>query len=137
MSYESRVFIVLRHELNNPITDEPYVNALPVAEFDLCCMGRDNEKFFDAFKTEVDFDLYLPGFDADENEVILPTRTDCYDEHLKYATLEDLLAALKSSERREHYRRLPPLIAALKAFIASKDEWGDRGGELIAVHYGY
>ena len=132
MGYESKVFIVERHYFPKRENFPEWISASVIAEFDLSKMGYDNEEFFDAFKREIDYTIYMPVCDNDGNETIAPVDEDCYGKHMKYATLPELISALKICEKRDHYRRLPPLIAMLKAFNAN--EWD---GELQAVHYGY
>lgn len=130
MGYESKIYIVERHDA--PWWDTG-ASAEVIANFDLCNMGYSNTEFYNAFKTETDYGLYMPTCDAEGNEVMDYVYKDCYGAHLKSGTLEDVLRALEICEERDHYRRLPPVIAALKQFIAEKDEWGD----LQVVHYGY
>ena len=130
MGYESKIYIVERHDAS---WTETGASALVIASYDLCKMGYDAQEFFGAFTKETDYGLYMPVCDADGNETMGYVYEDCYGDHLKSGELETVLSALESCEAREHYRRLPPAIAMLKAFIADKDAWGD----LQVVHYGY
>lgn len=132
MGYESKIYIVERSEYENRITGEKEVSALKIADFDLCCMGYENA-FYSVFNREIDFDMYLPGVNADGEEVITATREDCYGERMKMCDLSALLDVLRKYEAKEHYRRLPPLIAMLQAFVDGAGEWG----ELKAVRYAH
>lgn len=125
MGYESKIIIVNRSQYTPAI-----INALVVAQYDLCNMGYKNTEFYDVFKNEIDYDLYLPNGDE-----IHPTRMDCYGKHMKSADIGELIAALKTCEAREHYRRIPPLIAMLESFDLS--EWNSEYHRLEAVHYAY
>lgn len=137
MGYESKIYIVERHEINKrfdgaPI-DPPIVNALVVASYDLCKMGYSNTEFFDAFRNEIDYTLWLPGCDDYGNETMTDVDEDCYGEHMKSADIDELIEALKICEQRDRYRRIPPLVAMLEAFAAEREQWD----ELQVVHYGY
>lgn len=139
MGYESKIFVVDRLAISKNIKGEPInppiVSALIVASYDLCDMGGEKwaAEFYAAFKKEIDYTLYVPSVDDEGKEVVEGRNTDMYGDHMKAATLDDLIRALTICERREHYRRIPPLIALLSALSADKEEWG----ELQAVHYGH
>ena len=132
MGLESKVFVVQRKEFEKRGNRPAWVSASVIAEFDLCKMGWGNQEFFKAFKREIDFTIYLPTCDEEGNETVSAVNEDCYGEHMKSAELSVLISALETIEARDHYRRLPPLIAMLKAF--NDDEWD---GELQAVLYNY
>ena len=137
MGYESKIFIVSRNELK--YTDGmPFVNAIIEVEYDLDKVGWKNIKTLtSAFKREIDYTLFLPGCDNEGNERIVETDKDCYGDHMRAATLPDLIETIKALEQAEHYRLYPPLLAMLEAFNAEVEagEWD--GNELQAVHYGY
>lgn len=139
MGYESKVIIVERNEFTKNFRgeplDKPIVNAITVAEYDLCKMGYDNQTFFNAFKREIDYDIFLPGVDETGDECMMMMHEDCYGEHMKSADIGELVKALRACEAREHYRRIPPLIAMLESF--NLDEWNTEHCRLEAVHYGY
>lgn len=132
MGYESKIYIVNRSTYKNPKTEKTLISALEIASFDLCVMGN-NSAFYGVFDREIDFDMYMPGVDEQGREIMEFTRFDCYGEHLKMCELSALLDVLKQAEEKEHYRRLPPLIAMLQAFIDGAGEWGD----LRAVRYAH
>ena len=139
MGYESKVYIVERHEHNKTVggepIDPPIINSIVLASYDLCKMGGMDfaPEFYNAFKKEIDYKLWLPSFDDYGNETTADVDEDCYGEHMKSANIDELIEALKVCEQRDHYRRIPPLVAMLEAFAAEKDEWN----ELQVVHYGY
>ena len=108
MGYESRVYIIRRGEIERS-EENIYVYSEKIAEYNLCCMP-DAPDFFGAFRTEIDYDLYLPGCDNDGNECIVATREDKYGQHMKSADISEVIAALERVEANDHYRRLPPLI---------------------------
>lgn len=126
MGYESRLFIVEKSDYKN------FESGIVIAEYDLCKMGYANDEFFRAFTREIGYTIFLPTCDSDGNEIMDFLDEDRYGEHMKAASIPVLLSALEAVEARSHYRRLPPLIAMLKAFDAS--EWD---GELEVVHFGY
>lgn len=137
MGYESKILLVNRHEsktrFDGTTLERPIINAEIVAEYDLCKMGCQAQEFYAAFRREIDYTLFLPGVDANGDERIMEKDEDMYGDHLKSANIEELLAALKACEERDHYRRLPPLIAMLETLANMRDEWP----VLEAVHYGY
>ena len=137
MGYESKIYIVERYTGKNATTGEDYANGIIVASYDLCKAGYNNHEFYEAFRTPIDYTLWLPTFDKDGNEVMGEVDEDCYGEHLKSADLLELLDALNIAEEREHYRRFPPLIAMIEALVDARDDWDDANSTLQAVHFGY
>ena len=139
MGYESKIYIVERVEHKTNIYGEPiknpHVGAIIVAEYDLCKMGWKNEEFYQCFNKNIDYTLWVLGCDEHGNEVGMAVDTDCYGEHLKSARIDKLISALQVCEEREHYRRIPPLIAMLESFDLR--EWNDDSTRLEAVHFGY
>lgn len=123
MGYESRLYVVGRFEGR-------YVLASVIAEYDLCKMGGESyaPEFYKAFKREIDYPIYVDDEERYE---------DCYGDKLKAADLDELIAALTAVEQREHYRRIPPLVAMLTALSLSRDEWETDYTRLEVVHYGY
>ena len=132
MGYESKIYIVERSEYTDKKTGKLYVSALKIASCDLCVMGN-NSAFYGVFDRPIDFDMFLPGVDEHGREIMEFSRSDCYGETLKMCDLPALLDVLKQAEAREHYRRLPPLIAMLQAFVDGAEEWG----KLKAVRYAH
>lgn len=66
MSYESRIFIVERHE------HKTWVYGNEIARFDLCKMGYymfDGKSFRDLFKKEIDFDLNINVEDKEHYDI--------------------------------------------------------------------
>lgn len=132
MGYESKVIIVERKEFPRDGERSSWVSAIPVAEYDLCKLGWENQAIYNkAFRREIDYRLWMPSVDKDGNEIMADVNEDGYGDHLKAAELPELISALEKIAERDNYWRLPPLISMLKAFAAS----GVNG--LEAVHYGY
>lgn len=136
MGYESKIYIVERVEWKN-VFGEKIVTGMIVATFDLCNVGYNNRKFFNAFRNEIDYGLYLPGIDDYGNEALICQRKDCYGDWMKSADISEVIDALKEAEQREHYRRFPPVIAMLEAFRDELADWNSGGCTLQVVHYGY
>jgi hypothetical protein len=132
MGYESRLFIVDRKSINQK-NKPPYVFGEKIAEFDLCKMGYDRidgKTFTDNFKIDLDFDVYSDDYCPDcGNEINISI--DRYGEKCKGAKVETVIGWLEKYEQQDHYRRIPPVLAFLKAL--QPDEWQ----ELIVVHFGY
>ena len=137
MGYESTVFIVERSVFPGRGNVPASVSGLVIAEYDLSKVGYVNDEFFGAFKREIDYKLYLPSCDEEGREVMEFLDEDCYGEHMKAASIPDLISALRICEQRDHYRRIPPLIALLESFDKNADEWNNGCSTLEAVHYGY
>lgn len=138
MGYESRVFVIERHEYDMP-NGSKWVFGDELARFDLSKMGYeivDNKYFSDVFKTEIDFDLHDIGEDPNAEEYNEEDyRFDRYGAHCKWATIDQVLHWLENSEvlQVEHYRRAVMLYDALKMFKAHEADFG----QLVVVHYGY
>ena len=123
MGYESRVLIMDRKEVPPSAVSQKHAYADPIAKFDMGVMGYGYHRHFrEIFTNPIDFDLW------DGSSM---TRTDRYGEAVMYCTLPELLAELERREANTHYRRVPPLIAYVKAL--HPEEWDG----LIAVHYGH
>jgi len=132
MGYESRLFIVNRKSIKKK-NKPPYIYGSKIAEFDLCKMGYDriNGKMFsEIFNIDLDFEIFsddcCPDCGAEINLSI-----DRYGEKCKGAKIETVIGWLEAFEQRDHYRRIPPILAYLKAL--QPDEWA----ELLVIHYGY
>lgn len=131
MGYESKVYIVERKEWQNEKTGKKTVFGDVVAVFDLSKMGGPGiaQEFYGAFKRPIDYEITV-NVDGDTIE---PSNVDRYGEHMRAADIKELIDALAESEKREHYRRIPPLCAMLGAFLLNAGEWEG----LEAVHFGY
>ena len=142
MGYESKVLIVEKKEIETG-SGEPIVYANIIAEYDLCKMGWRADPFYKAFKTPIEYKLYLPGADEQGNEMIVETDEDCYGEHMKAASLPELADALRKINDEDPYRRIPPLLAMVEAFCENIEEWREKSEvrgvktQIEAVHFGY
>lgn len=121
MGYESRIFIVERHEHKMP-SGANWVFAEKIAVINMCKMGYDNG-FHELFSTPIDYKIFIDG----DTE----TDTDCYGEHMKYAKPDDVIRWLKRAIKKDGYRRMPVLLGLLNGF--KEGQWAD----LQVVHYGY
>lgn len=122
MGYESRLYVVEKSDIRND-TDKRYAKV--VAMFDMC-------KFYalsDILTKQKETDCYIYADDGNTKIV-----KDRYDEKLTEASIPFVISILeKILEGGETYRRIYPLLNALKAFDEQKDKWGD----MVVLHYGY
>ena len=121
MSYESRIFVVERNEIENR-DGTSYVYAEKIADVKMCSMYNG---FRDIFDKEVDYELYI---DSGEKS----TSTDMYGDKMKYTDVQTVIDYLeKLIDSGETYRRLSLLLGMLKGIGTS--QWND----IQVVHYGY
>lgn len=137
MGYESKIIVVERTEHQLP-NGEPWVFGSEIARFDLSKMGYESvsgKMFREIFETPIDFNLYNVRY-IDENEPNLDPeefRTDCYGEHCKYASLDEVLSWLSKSETSKEYRRAKLFFAFLQNLKNSEASFS----EIAIVHFGY
>lgn len=112
MAYESRIYIVNYRS----------GYAETVMKFNLCEMGNENG-FRSLFKEPIDFEIFVDSNTA--------TDTDKYGDRIKEGDLQEVIAWLEAWPETKTYRRVPPFLAALKAF--DPGEWEN----LKILHYGY
>lgn len=122
MAYESRIYLVDVHHMGEAKSGRVFF-AETIAVFNLSSMGYGNG-WSGLFTTPVDFGIYAENGNDKFCE-------DRYGDHLKSADFDKVIAWLESAEKRDHYRRIPPLLGILKGF--DRREWED----LQIVHYGY
>lgn len=135
MGYESKIVIMDRHEYKKPNGDK-WIFALEISTFDLSKMGYEKANghtFHDIFKTPIDFDLYIQNEDANNVYPAEYWREDCYGEHCKYTTIENVIAWLEQSKTAKTYRRAKLLLNCLYSFRDIQNEFT----QLCVVHYGY
>lgn len=134
MGYESRLFIINRHETQ--FSDgSNWVWGQKLAEIELCCMGHSkNYVYFNSiFKTPIDFNLY--EIEDKEEYTDEDYRMDIYGSHCCYTSIDEVIKYLESRiEEGETYWRLKPAIATLKAW---KNENTGLTVEPIVVHWGH
>lgn len=121
MGYESRIIIAEKHSFNlDDGTEEVYSNTL--ADMKLSKMWKG---FTSLFTKTVDWKIY------GDNDIDLTT--DCYGDTCTYTDdIESIIEFLEKCEQKEHYRRVTPALAMLKAYAAENWE-----GKLVVIHYGY
>lgn len=134
MGYESRIIVAEKCEARyNELYakakgKETYVFSLTLADMKLSRMPYDFPKIF---TNEVDWELLGEGFEMNSEKELNITE-DSYGDICRYTDLETVIKYLENAEAEEHYRRLTPAIAMLKAYAAEK--WDN---PLIVIHYGY
>lgn len=123
MGYESKLYIVERGSLKD---DDGKTYARVLAMFDMCKMGY---HFVEMFEKETD--LYFYGSDGNTRIV-----EDMYGDPIREANVEDVIDYLEEAvENGENYRRIFPLLAALKTFYEQKED--GRWDKLAVLHFGY
>lgn len=121
MSYESRVFVVNRNEIEHG-DGTSFIYAEQIADIKMSCMCGGFTKLFDK---KVDYDLYIDNGDE-------ATQTDKYGDIMTFTdckTVIDYLENLIASG--ENYRRLTLLLGLLKGI--NEEQWDN----IQIVHYGY
>lgn len=124
MSYESRVFVVQRHECGKDL-----VLGFEIAQVDMSKAGD----FKKIFTTPIDFEIRSLATD-DEDADILVTE-DKYGKPLTYAPVGDVIKWLEEKIAKDPYRRYRLLYNLLKELTT--DEWSDVRDELVVAHYGH
>ena len=126
MGYESRIYIV--EKTNCSYTEENGMKyARVLAMFDV-------SKFYelaDWFSNKPATKHYIYADDGD-TEIV----EDRYGDTLKEASVKEVIDRIEriiGIENEEDYRRIFPLLAALKAFESYGNQWDD----IAVLHYGY
>lgn len=121
MGYESRIFIAEKYS-NKRVDGTEYICSIRLADMKLSRMPNG---FTNLFTKTVDWKI------CGDNDVDLTT--DCYGDTCTYTDdIESIIEFLEKCEQKEHYRRVTPALAMLKAYAAENWE-----GDLIVIHYGY
>ena len=121
MSYESRIFVVERNEIENR-DGTSYVYAEKIADIKMSAMPI---SFANLFTKDIDYTLYIDSGEHDTN-------TDMYGIVMKYTDVQTVIDYLENLiDSGETYRRLPLLLGMLKGIDTS--QWND----IQIVHYGY
>lgn len=124
MGYESKLYIV--EKSNCSYTEE---NGMKYAEV---LAMFDVSKFYalaDWFSNKPSTKHYIYADDGDTQIV-----EDRYGDTLKEASVKEVVEKLERIvENGEDYKRIFPLLAALKAFESHSNQWGD----IAVLHYGY
>ena len=124
MGYESRIYIV--EKTNCSYTEENGMKyARVLAMFDV-------SKFYelsDWFRNKPATKHHIYADDGDTQII-----EDRYGDTLKEASVEEVIDRLERIvENGNDYRRIFPLLAALKVFEEQSIHWGD----IAVLHYGY
>ena len=122
MGYESKLYII---EKTNCVEENGMKYARVLAMFDV-------SKFYelaDWFRNKPATKHYI--YADDGNTQIIEDR---YGDTLKEASVEEVIEKLERIvEDGEDYRRIFPLLAALKVFEEQSNHWGN----IAVLHYGY
>ena len=124
MGYESKIYIV--EKTNCSYSKENGMKyARVLAMFDV-------SKFYelsDWFRNKPDTKHYIYADDGDTQII-----EDRYGDTLKEASVKEVIDRLERIvENGIDYRRIFPLLAALKAFETQSNQWGN----IAVLHYGY
>ena len=126
MGYESKIYIIEKTKYSWD-EDNGMKYARVLTMFDV-------SKFYelsDWFRNKPATKHYIYADDGD-TEII----EDRYGDTLKEASVEEVVNRLErivAVENEVDYRRIFPLLAALKAFETQSNQWGD----IAVLHYGY
>ena len=124
MGYESRIYVIEKTSYSWA-EENGMKYARVLAMFDV-------SKFYelsDWFSNKPATNHYIYADDGD-TEII----EDRYGDTLKEASVKEVIDKLERMvENGEDYRRIFPLLAALKAFESHSNQWDD----IAVLHYGY
>ncbi len=124
MGYESKIYII---EKTNCVEENGMKYARVLAMFDA-------SKFYelaDWFSNKPSTKHYIYADDGDTQII-----EDRYGDTLKEASVEEVIDRLERIVEAENgidYRRIFPLLAALKVFEEQSNHWGN----IAVLHYGY
>ena len=129
MGYESKIYIIEKTKYSwDEENGMKYARVL--AMFDLAMF--DVSKFYelsDWFRNKPATKHYIYADDGDTQII-----EDRYGDTLKEASVEDVIDRLERIvENGKDYKRIFPLLAALKAFESHSNQWGN----IAVLHYGY
>lgn len=123
MGYESKLYIVQKYDITDDEIGKKYAEVLAV--FNMCKFPD----LSDILTKQKETDCYIYADDGNTRIV-----EDKYDEKLTEASIPFVISTLeKILDGGENYRRIYPLLNALRAFDEQKDKWG----ELAVLNYGY
>lgn len=123
MGYESKLYIVEKSSLTPDKDGKRYADV--IAMFNM----RKFYELSDVLGEQKETDCYI--FADDGNTKILEDR---YDQKLTESSIPFVISILERIlQDGKDYRRIYPLLNALKAFDEQKDKWGD----IVVLHYGY
>ena len=124
MGYESKLYVVEKPNLKY-IDNDGMVYCQIIAMLDLCRFPA----LSDRLAAYPDTKCYF--YADDGNTKVL---SDNYGDALKEIPLADVINTLETELKKgETYRRIYPVLAALKSLEEHKDQWR----EVVVLHYGY
>ena len=127
MGYESRIFVVSKSEMPNPLVGEGSVWAELIAMYNMSCVDW---SLYDAIiaNGKPTNCYFYNGFETD-------VREDKYGKPLTEIPLHTFVESLEEITAKSDYRRYLPLLSMLKTFDErNESEWNN---ELVILHYGY
>ena len=123
MGYESKLFIVRKTSLYDRKSDKVWAEV--IASFDMCKYPP----LADLMRRKPVTDCYIYADDGDTR-----IDEDRYGDELRESSITDVIKVLEEDIKcGNEYRRIFPLLEALKVFNAENEQWGD----LAVLHYGY
>ena len=125
MGYESKIFVIEKSSYAD--IKEKLHFAPCIAMFDLGKMNYAGA-FHKLFTSETARNTMYYIYEGNEGLI-----KDCYDHELTEATLPETIEALEKDLSVDYYRRISPVVTALKAYNDNQKDWG----ELAVLHYGY
>lgn len=121
MGYESKIIVARKCSVERE-NAEPYIFSLELARMNLSKAGGIEKIFNEPVTWRIHSD------DDDEYDIT----EDKYGDTCRCTDIQTVIDWLEKAEAKEHYRRLAPALAMLRAYAA--ETWGD---PLIVIHYGY
>jgi len=119
MGYESRAYLVALHRYGKKV-----IWAEDVAKIDLSKMGYGNG-WRELFKRDIDYKLY-----ADDRNTQFDT--DCYGEHMKAASVDDVIKWLEKEMSKDDCWWRVKLLHGLLSSLPPEDRTA-----FEVVHFGY
>lgn len=124
MGYESKAFVIQRHECG-----ESLVLGFEIARVDVSCAGD----FKNIFTTPIDFEVRSMATNEVGDEILITE--DEYGKPLTYAPIREVIKWLEEEMKKDSYRRYRLLYNLLTELTT--DVWSDIRDELVVVHYGH
>ena len=122
MGYDSRIYIV--NKANTGMNGGRYGEIIATYEM---CVFPPISTFFRNSKPAADCYIYVAGQDGE-------TTTDPYGEPITEASVSEVITLLENLKDEDSgYRRVQPLLMALRGFEETADQWED----LTVIHYGH
>lgn len=123
MGYESRLYVVNKHDLSYIVNGVSRKDGETIAVFNLCKVPAVSDRMLKYPAT----DCYIFADDGDTE-----ITEDKYGKPLREIPVQDAIQILEDAQHIEdYYRRYEPCIQLLRGFALS--DWQN----LVVLHYGY